>query len=607
MRPKHKKALIRIILSALIFGTAILLGGINGYVGIATLLTSYIIIGYDILFKAGRGILRGSMFDENFLMSLATVGAIIIGEYHEAVFVMLFYQVGELFQGIAVGKSRKSIASLMEIRPDSATVIRGGKTQIVDPSEVSVGEVIIINPSEKIPLDGIICEGCTSVDTRALTGESMPKDIGVGEAVISGCVNLSGVITVKVTKEYGESTVSKILELVELSSAYKSKSENFITRFARVYTPIVVICAALLALLPPLFLGMGDLNIWRDWVYRAMTFLVISCPCALVISVPLSFFGGIGGMSQAGILVKGSNYLEAITDCDIAVFDKTGTLTHGKFSVSKCKAFGMSDRELLDIAAAVESFSNHPIADALKRDGITASNGKEIAGLGVSATVDGKTVYAGNIRLMEKIGVNCDKVDGTAVHIAVDGVYAGHILLSDTIKDTAQNVVSDLKKCGIKQVVMLTGDKIAPANAVAKKLGIDKVYSELLPTDKVLMIEQLSKNSKVIYIGDGINDAPVLARADVGVAMGALGTDAAIEAADIVLMDDDLSKLTTAIKLSRFTRKIVLQNIIFTLTVKAAILVCGALGITGMWAAVFADVGVAVIAILNAMRTLKKV
>jgi len=604
MTKKQKKTLIRILISAFLFIVCIA-PLFNEYVDTLFLISSYLIIGFDVLKKAGRNILHGKVFDENFLMSIATIGAIFTGQYHEAVFVMLFYQVGELFQSVAVGKSRKSIANLMEIRPDCANVIRDGKEISVHPSEILKGEILTVRAGEKIPLDSIIIEGSTDIDTKALTGESALRECLVGDEVLSGCVNISGVIKLKVVKEFEESTVSKILELVENASCNKSKSESFITRFAAVYTPIVVYCALALAVIPPLFIGFNNIAIWKDWIYRALTFLVISCPCALVISVPLSFFGGIGGLSKHGVLVKGSNYIEALGNCKTIAFDKTGTLTHGSFSISECKCCEISEDELKLLAAAAESHSNHPIAKALKMEGITADSAYELAGLGVCANYNGMTIHAGNAKLMKSLDIKPYHTDFTAVHIAKSGKYAGCIILTDTIKKEAKTALEKLHTLGVNQTVMLTGDSKATADAVARKLGITKVFSKLMPTDKVYVIESLLDDGTVAFVGDGINDAPVLARADIGIAMGALGSDAAIEAADVVLMDDNLEKLATAIEISRFTQKIVIQNIIFTLSVKIIVLIMGALGLTGMWAAVFADVGVAVIAILNAMRTLK--
>lgn len=613
MNRKQKKVLYRLILSGIVFAIAIAVNRLvhNNYVYAALLLVSYAVIGYDILWRAVRNIAHGQVFDENFLMALATIGAICTGEYPEAVFVMIFYQVGELFQSIAVGKSRRSISSLMEIRPDSANVERDGKTETVDPYEVHIDETIVVRPGEKIPLDGVIIDGATSVNTVALTGESAPACAGVGDSVLSGCINVSGLIRVRVTKEFSESTVSKILSLVENSTANKSKSENFITKFARVYTPIVVISACLLAVIPPLFIGIADWSVWREWIYRAMSFLVVSCPCALVISVPMSFFGGIGGLSKTGVLVKGSNYLETLAKCDTVVFDKTGTLTRGSFDVAKVMPNGISEQQLLDIAAACESASTHPIAVAIcrKAEARKPDSIEEIAGFGIHAVLDGKNVYCGNAKLMDKLNVSftpCTEI-GTVVYVTEDSNYLGCILLADTLKPDAAEAISELTACGVKRTVMLTGDRDEVARSVADSLKMTEVYSQLLPGDKVEKVEKLlaSSDGKVAFVGDGINDAPVLARADVGIAMGALGSDAAIEAADIVLMDDKPSKIATAIKGSRYTLKIVRQNIIFVLAVKIAILVLVALGLADMWAAVFADVGVAVIAIINAMRAMK--
>lgn len=598
MNKKQKKTLYRIIITAVLFLTGILM---HGYSHTAFMLAAYFVIGWDVLYSAFRGIIHGAVFDENFLMSVATVGAWFTGEYPEAVFVMLFYQVGELFQSIAVGKSRKSIAQLMEIRPDNANLVTEDGIQAVDPASVQIGDVIEIRAGEKIPLDGVIISGMTDINTLALTGEAEPSNCGEGDSVISGCVNISGVIRVRVTKEFSQSTVSKILELAENSAINKSKSENFITRFARIYTPVVVICAMLLAVVPTLVLGF---SVWKEWLYRAMTFLVISCPCALVISVPLTFFGGIGGLSGKGILAKGGNHIETLASVKTAIFDKTGTLTCGSFEVKEIKAIGISKEDLIKYAALAESASTHPMARAVaeyygKTEGV--SDIKELAGMGVSAVVFGKQVLAGNRRLIP----DCADVSGSVIHVSIDGKYCGYIILEDKIKPDAKQAISDLKNIGITEIVMLTGDKKEPAQKIAKTLGITKVYAELLPADKVSVTEQILKTGKTAYIGDGINDAPVLARADVGIAMGALGSDAAIEAADIVIMDDSVSRIAVAVKHARFINRIVIQNIVFVLAVKALILLLGALGLVGMWSAVFADVGVAVIAILNAMRTLK--
>lgn len=604
MNKKQKKILYRIAASAVLFAVALFL---RTYLHFSLLLVSYLIIGYDILYKAFQNILRGDIFDENFLMSIATVGAMIIGEYPEAVFVMLFYQVGELFQSVAVGKSRRSISTLMAIRPDSADIERDGEIVTVDPYEVAVGDVMVVRPGEKIALDGVITEGETSVDTRALTGESMPCDCSVGDSVISGSVNVNGVIKVRVTKEFSDSTVSKILEFVENSGINKAKSEKFITRFARVYTPAVMLLALLLALLPPLFIGISTLSVWSEWVYRALTFLVISCPCALVISVPLSFFGGIGGLSKKGILVKGSNYVEALANCKTVVFDKTGTLTAGDFKIDKVCPVNCSEDELLLLASVAESISNHPIAAAFKNSAAPLVDGEELSGQGVRVRYNGKDIYAGNAKLMQKIGAEFVSTDETAVHIASGDTYKGYITLTDTVKSDAKDAIIELKRMGVKDVVMLTGDKKDTAQKVANSLGITDVYAQLLPCDKVEITEKLidACHGTLAFVGDGINDAPVLARADVGIAMGALGSDAAIEAADIVLMDDNIKKVAESIKTSRFIVRIVKQNVAFIFAVKALVLICGALGLTGMWSAVFADVGVAIIAILNSMRTLK--
>ncbi len=623
MRRKHKIMLARIIVSLSVFAAAMILAGVkiitSEYLYAGLLLVSYFTVGWDILWRAVCNIAHGKVFDENFLMSIATVGAVITGEYPEAVFVMIFYQVGELFQSIAVGKSRKSIASLMEIRPDSAVVERDGKTETVDPFDVRVGEIIVVRPGEKIPLDGVIIEGSSSINTVALTGESAPGDVSVGDSVMSGCVNLTGLLRIKVSREFQESTVSKILELVENSGANKSKSENFITRFARIYTPIVVVAACFIAVAVPLIMGAGDISVWKSWIYRAMSFLVVSCPCALVISVPMSFFGGIGGMSRRGILVKGSNYLEALAKCDTFVFDKTGTLTRGSFEVTGVYPAkeNYEKAELLSLGALCESASTHPIAQAIcsaakaYRDIDKTSIGsiEELAGYGIHAVIDGRDVYAGNLRLMEKINVKVKPAEeiGTVVYIARTDEYLGCILLNDTLKSDSKDAIAALKEQGVRRVVMLTGDKKDVADSVAAQLGVTEHYSQLLPADKVSQVERLLEgaNGQLAFVGDGINDAPVLARADVGIAMGALGTDAAIEAADIVLMDDKPSKIPLAIKAAKRTLDIVKQNIIFVLAVKIIILMLVALGLAGMWAAVFADVGVAVIAILNAMRAMK--
>ena len=612
MSRKQKKMLVRIIISFILM-IAVKIINPDGIAAIIAYLVPYAVIGWDILWKSVRNICHGQIFDENFLMAVATIGAMCTGEFSEGVAVMLFYQVGELFQSYAVGRSRKSISSLMDIRPDYANIERDNQIVQVDPEEVSVGDIILIKPGEKIPLDGVIREGNSTVDTSALTGESVPRELSEGDDVISGCINLSGMLKVQVTKEFGESTVSKILDLVENSSSKKAKAENFITKFARYYTPCVVIGAVLLAVIPPLVTG-GN---WSDWIHRALIFLVISCPCALVISVPLSFFGGIGGASKCGILVKGGNYLEVLANTEIVVFDKTGTLTKGVFNVTAIHPDIISENELVETAALAESYSNHPISNSLKNeygreiDKSRVKDVEEIAGHGVKAVIDGKNVYVGNDKLMEKIGVKwhpCHHV-GTTVHVAIEGKYVGHIVISDELKNDSKQAISMLKQHGIRKTVMLTGDAKAVGENTAKLLNIDEVYTELLPADKVDKVEKLlnekSEKGKLAFVGDGINDAPVLSRADIGIAMGAMGSDAAIEAADIVLMDDSPSKIATAIDISKRTLKIVYQNIIFALAVKAIVLIMGALGVATMWEAVFADVGVSVIAILNAMRALK--
>lgn len=610
----NKKRLIRIIIGAVLFAIAVLLNLNNFAIELGLFLASFIIIGGDVVIKAIKNISHGQVFDENFLMCIATIGAFIIGEYPEGVAVMLFYQVGELFQTYAVDKSRKSIASLMDIRPDYANVQRNGQLEKVDPDEVSIGDIIVVRPGEKIPLDATVLEGSSMIDTKALTGESVPREAGVGDTLLSGCINMSGLLTAKVTKEFGESTVSKILDLVENASTKKSNSENFITKFARYYTPVVVIVAALLAIIPPLVVPGATFS---DWVYRALTFLVISCPCALVISVPLSFFGGIGAASINGVLIKGSNYLEALAQAETIVFDKTGTLTKGVFKVQNIFPTGISEEELLRLTAYAESYSNHPISLSLKEafgqeiDTSLISDVEEIAGHGVIAMVDGKQVAAGNNKMVKRFGlpdVDIGDAVGTIVHVIVDQEYRGYIVIADEVKDDAPQAIALLKKEQVKQTVMLTGDAKAIGEKVAKQLGLDQVYTELLPGDKVDKVEELMKkkspNGKLVFVGDGINDAPVLARADLGIAMGGLGSDAAIEAADIVIMTDEPSKISTAMKISRKTLGIVRQNIVFSLVVKFAVLILGAMGIATMWAAVFADVGVSVIAILNAVRIL---
>ncbi|MCD8133162.1 MAG: cadmium-translocating P-type ATPase [Clostridiales bacterium] len=616
MNRKQKKVLIRIILAAALMIVFARLP-FDGYLRLALFLAPYLIIGYDILRKAFRGICNRQVFDENFLMAVATVGAIILGEYTEGVAVMLFYQIGELFQSYAVGRSRRNISDLMDIRPDYANLEQEGALVQVDPDEVEVGTVIVVQPGEKIPIDGVIVSGASSLDTSALTGESLPRDAAEGDEVISGCVNITGMLRIRTTREFGESTVSQILELVENSSSRKSRSENFISRFAKYYTPAVCFLALALAVVPPLIrLAAGLPPEWSNWVYRALTSLVISCPCALVISIPLSFFAGIGGASAQGVLVKGSNYLEALSQAKCVVFDKTGTMTKGVFEVSGIHHSSMSEEALLDYAAHAECASSHPISKSLQRaygkpvDRSRVSDIKEIGGNGVTAVVDGRSVAAGNAGLMTKLGVayrDCHQV-GTVVHISVDGAYAGHILISDVLKPTAKEAVRQLKRVGITRTVMLTGDAAPVAGQVAEELGIQEVYSELLPADKVTKVEELlaqkSGKEKIAFAGDGINDAPVLARADIGIAMGAFGSDAAIEAADVVLMDDDPLKIAKAIRISRKCVRIVYQNMYFVIGVKVLCLILGAFGIANMWMAIFADVGVMVIAVLNAVRAL---
>ena len=619
MTRKQKKVLIRIIISAILVIAFSLIPVENPYIRLVMFLIPYLIIGYDILKKAILGIVHGEIFDENFLMAVATVGAIALGEYLEGTAVMLFYQIGELFQSYAVGKSRKNITELMDIRPDYANVEQDGELVQVDPDEVEVGTVITVQPGEKVPIDGVIVSGTSSLNTSALTGESVPREAAEGDEVISGCVNMSGVLRIRTTKEFGESTVSKILDLVENSSMKKSRSENFITRFARYYTPAVCIGALALAVLPPVInLIMGNPGNWSQWLIRALTTLVISCPCALVISIPLSFFGGIGGASAKGILVKGSNYLEALAETKYVVCDKTGTLTKGVFEVTHIEAAaGITGDELLETAAYVEHYSNHPISKSLKEaygksiDTARINDVEEISGHGVTATVDGRKVAAGNVKLMKQLNIpyQTPRQVGTEVHVAIDGTYAGYILISDVVKPNAKTAVTRMKAAGVKQVVMLTGDAQNVANAVADELGIDVVKSELLPADKVAEVEALlaakGKKEKLAFVGDGINDAPVLSRADLGIAMGALGSDAAIEAADIVLMDDNPEKIATAIGISGKTLGIVHQNIVFALAVKFACLGLGAVGTLSMWWAIFADVGVMIIAVLNATRALR--
>ena len=608
-----KKRLWRIIIGAAVLATAVLLNLNNEWLQIALFIISYIIVGGDVVKRAVKNIFKGQVFDENFLMSIATIGAFFIGEYPEGVAVMLFYQVGELFQSYAVGKSRKSIASLMDIRPDYANVKKGDELVKVDPDELQIGDIIVIKAGEKIPLDGKVIEGSSMIDTSALTGESVPREVEVGSDILSGCININGVITAEVTKEFGESTVSKILDLVENASSKKSNSEQFITKFARYYTPVVVIIAVFLAIIPPLVI---DGATFSDWIYRALAFLVVSCPCALVISIPLSFFGGIGGASKKGILVKGSNYLEALAETEIVVFDKTGTLTKGVFNVQEIHPEGVSKEELLELTAHAESYSNHPISLSLKRayskeiDNGRISDVEEISGHGVIATVDGKKVMAGNIKLMKMMDIPYFKGEliGTVVHVAVNNKYIGYIVIADEVKEDSAQAIKELKAANIKQTVMLTGDNKSVGSKVAKELGLDKVYAELLPADKVGKLEELfsqkSKKGKLAFVGDGINDAPVLARADIGIAMGGLGSDAAIEAADVVIMTDEPSKIATAMKISKKTLKIAHQNIVFAIGIKIIVLILSAFGIATMWAAIFADVGVTIIAVLNAFRAL---
>lgn len=607
------KRLWRIIIGAAVLATAVLLSLNNEWLQIALFIISYIIVGGDVVKRAVKNIFKGQVFDENFLMSIATIGAFFIGEYPEGVAVMLFYQVGELFQSYAVGKSRKSIASLMDIRPDYANVKKGDELVKVDPDEVQIGDIIVIKAGEKIPLDGKVIEGSSMIDTSALTGESVPREVEVGGDILSGCININGVITAEVTKEFGESTVSKILDLVENASSKKSNSEQFITKFARYYTPVVVIIAVFLAIIPPLVI---DGATFSDWIYRALAFLVVSCPCALVISIPLSFFGGIGGASKKGVLVKGSNYLEALAETEIVVFDKTGTLTKGVFNVQEIHPEGVSKEELLELTAHAESYSNHPISLSLKRayskeiDNGRISDVEEISGHGVIATVDGKKVMAGNIKLMKMMDIPYFKGEliGTIVHVAVNNKYIGYIVIADEVKEDSAQAIKELKAANIKQTVMLTGDNKSIGSKVAKELGLDKVYAELLPADKVEKLEELfsqkSKKGKLAFVGDGINDAPVLARADIGIAMGGLGSDAAIEAADVVIMTDEPSKIATTMKISKKTLKIAHQNIVFAIGIKIIVLILSAFGITTMWAAIFADVGVTIIAVLNAFRAL---
>ena len=616
MNKKQKKMLIRIIVAAVLIVLFSKLP-IDGYVRFGLFMIPYLVIGYDILQKAFKGIRNKQVFDENFLMAVATVGAILLGDYSEGVAVMLFYQIGELFQSYAVGKSRRNISELMDIRPDYANIEVDGKLEQVDPDEVEIGTVIVVQPGEKVPIDGVIIDGVSILNTSALTGESLPRDAKAGDEVISGCINMTGVLKIRTIREFGESTVSKILELVENSSSRKSKSENFISKFAKYYTPVVCYGALALAFIPPIvLLIMGKPAMWGDWIYRALTFLVISCPCALVISIPLSFFAGIGGASNQGVLVKGSSYLEALAETDIVVFDKTGTMTQGVFEVSGVYNNTIDKDELIKYAAFAESYSTHPISKSLQKaygkeiDKTLVTDVEEISGEGVKANVSGREVAAGNRKLMRRLGLEyaeCNEA-GTQVHVAVDGAYAGLILISDLLKPHAKQAIEELKKAGVRKTVMLTGDAKNVADAVAKELNIDAVYSELLPADKVSKVEELLEHKKskkkLAFVGDGINDAPVLSRADIGIAMGALGSDAAIEAADIVLMDDDPLKISKAIKISRKCLRIVYENIYFAIGIKLICLVLGAIGIANMWVAIFADVGVMVIAVINAIRAL---
>lgn len=617
MNKKQKKMLTRILIAAIMVA-ALSLVPVQGYLRAVLYMIPYLVIGYDILLKAWKGIRNRQVFDENFLMAVATVGAICLGDFKEGTAVMLFYQIGELFQSYAVGKSRRNISELMDIRPDYANVERNGSLEKVDPDEVEIGSIIVVQPGEKVPIDGIITEGKTTLNTSALTGESLPRDAKEGDEIISGCINMTGVLKIRTTREFGESTVSKILDLVENSSSRKSRSENFISKFARYYTPVVCYSALALAILPPLvrLMFMGLYPQWGDWVYRALTFLVISCPCALVISIPLSFFAGIGGASNAGVLVKGSNYMETLAQTRYVVFDKTGTLTKGVFEVCGVHHNVMEDHKILEYAALAECSSSHPISRSLQRaygkeiDRTRVEDIEEISGNGVTARVDGIPVAVGNSRLMERLGVafkECHQV-GTIVHVAVDGSYAGHILIADVLKPTAKAAVAELKKSGIRETVMLTGDIDRVAQQAAAETGVDRVYSELLPADKVTKVEELleKKNprEKLAFVGDGINDAPVLSRADIGIAMGALGSDAAIEAADVVLMDDDPLKVVKAVRIAKKCMRIVYQNIYFAIGIKILCLLLGAVGIANMWIAIFADVGVMVIAVLNAIRAL---
>ena len=618
MTKKQKKALIRIIISVALVGLISLLP-VKGYLRFGMFMIPYLVIGYDILRKAVKGIMNRQVFDENFLMAVATIGAIALGDYTEGVAVMIFYQIGELFQSYAVGKSRRNISELMDMRPDYANIrTESGELEQVDPDEVEIGSIIVVQPGEKVPIDGIIVEGKSSLNTSALTGESLPRDAAAGDEIISGCINMTGVLEIKTTREFGESTVSKILDMVENASSRKSRSENFISKFAHYYTPIVCYLAAALAILPPLvsILFLRIAPNWGEWIFRALTFLVISCPCALVISIPLSFFAGIGGASRSGVLVKGSNYLETLAQTSCVVFDKTGTLTQGVFAVTSVHPAGMTEAELLEYAALAESYSGHPISKSLQKAyGKSADQNRigeveEISGNGVKAVIDGKEVAVGNDKLMKKLGVSYEESNeiGTIVHVAIDGKYAGNILISDQSKPTSAEAIKSLKKAGVSKTVMLTGDRRNVAEHVAQELGLTEYYAELLPADKVTSVEKLlaeqGSHDKLAFVGDGINDAPVLSRADIGIAMGAMGSDAAIEAADIVLMDDDPMKIVKAIKIARKCIRIVYENIYFAIGIKVICLILGALGIANMWAAIFADVGVMVIAVLNAIRAL---
>ena len=608
-----KKEVIKVVIALILFLISLIIPFENAWINIGIYIISYLIVGLDVLIEAIKNIFKGEVFDENFLMTIATIGAFAIGEYPEAVAVMLFYQIGEMFQSYAVDKSRKSIASLMDIRPDFANIKKNGSIEKVSPDKISIGDIIIVKPGEKVPLDGTIVDGNSMLDTSALTGESVPREVSIGDEVLSGSINQNGLIEIKVTKNFGESTVSKILDLVENASSKKSKSENFISKFAKYYTPIVVVIAVLLAIIPPIIFKETE---FIQWLYRALTFLVVSCPCALVISIPLGFFGGIGGASKLGVLVKGSNYLEALSKTEVVVFDKTGTLTEGVFEVKKVNSVDITKEDLIKYAAYAESFSNHPIANSLKKaygkdiDNKKISETHELSGLGVNAVVDGKEVFVGNEKLMQEKNIEyikCNEI-GTILYVAINNQFKGTIIISDKIKADAKKAIEKLKKNNVKKIVMLTGDKKAVGESVAKELGLDEVYTELLPNDKVEKVEELMKSKsekgKLAFVGDGINDAPVLAISDIGIAMGGLGSDAAIEAADVVLMTDEPSKVVDAIKISKKTLKIVKQNIIFAIAVKILVLILSAIGLSNMWQAVFADVGVSVLAILNALRVL---